>query len=252
MDLTKRANRQVCDCDIRLLSTKEPVLFFDTANVTTVGLTGDSVFAMAKGTKRIAFQNPMEGTLTIEAQVYPFQIFSLLTNGTVATEAVIPVKKTITASGAGTLAIADTNGTITTGSIFVYPAGKFGDASAKIAGTYASGTFTATTTSDIAASTSYDVGYLLTRSTGVDVISFKNSSLPRDYTITMETLDKDDQGYLTPFYIKVFKASAQRNWELSFNSEGDPASITLTFDVLEDEDGNMIDMVEITGDKTNS
>ena len=65
MDLTKRANRQVCDLDIRRLSDDTPVLFFDTANVTTVGLTGDSVHAMAKGTRRIAFQNPMEGTLTV-------------------------------------------------------------------------------------------------------------------------------------------------------------------------------------------
>ncbi len=63
MDLTNRANRQVCDLDIRILATKAPFLFFDTANVTTVGLTGDSVHAMAKGTRRIAFQNPMEGTL---------------------------------------------------------------------------------------------------------------------------------------------------------------------------------------------
>lgn len=249
MDLTKRANRQVCDLDIRLLSTDEPVMFFDTANVTTVGLSGDSVHAMAKGTKRIAFQNPMEGTLTVEAQVYPFQIFSLLTDGTVSSSAIYPVKKTITAASAGTLAITDTNGTIKTGSLFVYPAGKFGDSSSKIAGTYATGTFTATTTSDIAASSKYDVGYIITRSSGVDVITFQNSSVPKDYTITMETLDKDDQGYLTPFYIKVYKASAQRNWELSFNSEGDPASISLTFDVLENADGKMIDMIEITGDR---
>ena len=64
----------------------------------------------------------------------------------------------------------------------------------------------------------------------------------------METLDKDDQGLYTPFYIKVYKASAQRNWELSFNSEGDPATVTLTFDVLENADGKMIDLIELSGD----
>ena len=44
-----KANRQVCDVDIRILSTMKPFLKFDTANTTTAGLSGDSVYAMAKG-----------------------------------------------------------------------------------------------------------------------------------------------------------------------------------------------------------
>ena len=64
-------------------------------------------------------------------------MFALLTDGTIETEGVYPVKKTIAASGAGTIAISDTNGTIKTGSVFVYPAGKFGDNTAAIAGTFA-------------------------------------------------------------------------------------------------------------------
>lgn len=49
-----KANRQVCDVDIRSLDRK-PVLFFETANTTTQALTGESVYATAKGVKRIAF-----------------------------------------------------------------------------------------------------------------------------------------------------------------------------------------------------
>ena len=72
-----KANRQVCDVDIRSLDRK-PVLFFETANTTTQALTGESVYATAKGVKRIAFANPIEGTITIEAQVYPFELYSCL------------------------------------------------------------------------------------------------------------------------------------------------------------------------------
>ena len=43
-----KANRQVCDVDIRSLDRK-PVLFFETANTTTQALTGESVYATAKG-----------------------------------------------------------------------------------------------------------------------------------------------------------------------------------------------------------
>ena len=46
----------------------------------------------------------------------------------------------------------------------------------------------------------------------------------------------------------AYKASIQRNFELSFSSEGDPASVTLTFDLMEDKDGNIFDMVELTED----
>lgn len=44
MPQLNKANRQVCDVDIRILATKAPFLKFDTANTTTAGLTGDSVF----------------------------------------------------------------------------------------------------------------------------------------------------------------------------------------------------------------
>ena len=61
-----KANRQVCDVDIRILKTKAPFLNFDTANTTTAGLSGDSVYAMAKGNRRIAFPNPITGTMSVD------------------------------------------------------------------------------------------------------------------------------------------------------------------------------------------
>ena len=82
-----KANRQVCDVDIRFLKTMAPFLKFDTANTTTAGLSSDSVYAMAKGSRKIAFANPLEGTMTIEAQVYPFKFFALLSDGTIETNA---------------------------------------------------------------------------------------------------------------------------------------------------------------------
>ena len=57
--MTNKANRQVCDVDIRNLKTKEPFLYFDMANTTTQSLNGESVNAMAKGAKRVAFHNPL-------------------------------------------------------------------------------------------------------------------------------------------------------------------------------------------------
>lgn len=243
-----KANRQVCDVDIRILQTGEPYLFFDTANTTTAGLSGDAVYAMAKGSRRIAFQNPIEGTMTIEAQVYPFKFFGLLSNGVIETNGAYSVKQNITCTTAGELDIKLSNGSVVPGTVFVFPKGKFGDHASNIAGTFENDKFTATESAQIEAEAEYEVGFMVNRDSGVQRISFNNRNLPQDYKITMSTLDKDEQGALTPFLITAYKASIQRTFELSFSSEGDPASVNLTFDLLEDKDGNVMDMVEVLED----
>ena len=129
---------------------------------------------------------------------------------------------------AGEIPLAAASGqTITAGTVFVYPKGFYGDEAKAIAGTFASDKFTATTASDIAVDSEYEVGYMVTRSTGVQRISFNNKKLPKDYYITMQTLDKDEEGTFTPFLITAYKAAIQRTFDLSFSSEGDPATVTL-------------------------
>ena len=186
----------------------------------------------------LSFQNPIEASMTIEAQIVPFKFYSLLSNGVVETDAAYAKKETIKATTGGSLAIANAKA----GSVFVFKTGEFGDE--PIEGTYANGTFTATTAGDIVADTNYEVGYIVVKDTGVKRVAFNNKKIPQDYFITMSTLDKDEIGVLTPFIMIAYKASVQRDFELSFSSEGDPATITLTFDLMEDKDGNVLEFVE--------
>lgn len=243
-----KANRQVCDLDIRDLKTMAPYLFFETANTTTVGLEGDSVYAMAKGARRIAFPNPMTGTLSVEAQVYTFKFFSMFSDGTIDNTATVATHDTMTATTGGSLAFAPGAGnTIQSGFVFVYPKGEYGNEDAAIAGTFADNVFTATDAGQIVIGQDYEVGYLVVRN-GVKKIAFSNKKLPKDYFITMSTLDKDEEGTFAPYIITAYKASIQRTWELSFSSEGDPATVTATFDLMEDKDGNILDIVEYSED----
>lgn len=235
-----KANRQVCDVDIRVLKTMAPFLFFDTANTTTAGFSADDTYAKAKGANKIAFTNPMEGTLTIEAQVAPFKLYALLSDGTIDTTAVVAKKETIKCETAGTLTIPTG---AKAGTVFVYVEGDF--AGTEIKGSFASDKFTATTADELAVGSSYEVGYLISKTTGVQKISFNNKKNPQDYYITMNTVEKDESGILTPYIITAYKAKPQKTLDLSFSSEGDPASVTITFSVLEDKDGNVIDMVEL-------
>ncbi len=243
-----KANREVCDVDIRILSTKKPFLKFDLANTTTTGIEANNVYAMGHGARRITFQDPLTGTMSIEAQVYPFKLFALMSDGTIETTAAYADSQTIKCTTGGQLTVAVTDGTIETGTVFVYPEDSFGDDAAQIAGAFSDGVFTATTASEIAAGESYVVGYIVSR-TNVKKITLSNKKLPKDYYITMKTLDKDEEGCFTPFVQTIYKASIQRNFELAFSSEGDPASITLTFDLSEDDDGNFMDMVEVTSER---
>jgi hypothetical protein len=231
-----KANRTCCDVDIRVLKTLAPYLFFEDANVTTFGFTADETYATSKGAKKIAFSNPMDGTITIEAQVKPFKLYALLSDGTIDTAAVIADKKTISCTTAGELTIP---GGVKAGSVFVYAEGDFGGKAVK--GTVEGTKFTA---AELVADKNYEVGYLITKEAGVQKISFNNKKNPLDYHITMKTVEKDEEGVITPYIITGYKCKPKKALDLSFSSSGDAATVKIEFSCLEDKDGNVADMVE--------
>ena len=269
MPSVNMSNRQVCDVDIRLLSTMTPFLYFDTANATTVGLSSENVYAQKKGVRAIAFYDAIEGQLTLEAQITPFKLFSLFTDGVVYNEATFAVKSKVLCTDAGRLsivsaeAIVDENGEsitdedgytiidenrtypMTSGTIFVYAEGNEGEN--YIDGIFDVGIFTATNPTDIVVGATYDVCYLVSKTDVVRRVSFNNNVITPDYFITMSTLDKNEEGDLVPFVITAYKAHIQRTFDLSFSSEGEPQSLSVTFELLhgtKDFDGKVIDIVE--------
>lgn len=235
------ANRQCCDLDIRDYKTKAPWMYADFCNTTTMGFSSDAVFAMKKGAKFIKFDNPMDGTISMEFQVHPFRVYAMLSDGEIETTAVVARKETIKASEAGKLTLTNTP---IIGTVFVYNEDDFGGT--EIKGSVEGKLFTAETNSEIVAETSYVVGYLEEKTSGVKKVAFNNKKIPKYFYVQMSTLDKDENGELVPMRITCYKGSPQRSLDLSFSSEGDPASVTITLDALEDEDGNVLDMIEIT------
>lgn len=148
----------------------------------------------------------------------------------------------ITCATAGELDITvPTGSSIVAGTVFAYLADSAGDEKAVIAG----GVFTATTEGDIAVDTEYAVSYILNR-TGTKKVSFNSKKNSKDYFITMSTVDKDEDGVFTPFKQTFYKATPQRNFELALSLGRDPASVKLEFNLLEDSDGNILDMIELT------
>lgn len=102
------ANRQCCDLDIRDYKTKEPWMYADFCNTTTMGFSSDAVYAMKKGAKDIKFDNPLDGTITMEFQVHPFKVYAMLSDGEIETSALVARKEVINATTEGTLTLTNT------------------------------------------------------------------------------------------------------------------------------------------------
>ncbi len=241
MSEMNQSNRQCCDLDIREYGTNKPWMFAEFCNTTTAGFSSDATYAMKKGAKSIKFDNPLDATMSITFQVHPFKIYAMLSDGEIETNAIIPVRTDIACATAGELSI---SGAPISGSVYVYAQDDFGGN--EIKGTFSAGKFTASTTSDLATDTTYTVAYLESKISGVKKISFNNSKLPKNFRITQETLDQDEDGNLIPVKMTAYKASPQRKMDWSWASTGDPAELTITLDCMEDEEGNVLDMVEIT------
>lgn len=233
------ANRQCCDVHILDYATMKPWMLVDFCNTTTAGFSADAAYANKKGAKDIKFDNPLEGTMKLNFQVHPFQIYALYSDGEIETSALIARRENVTGGAEGKLTLTNTP---KAGTVYAVDP----DTGKIIEGTVAEKEFTATTTSEIKEGTTYEVSYLEEKTAGVKKISFNNKKTPKDFFIQMETVDKDEKGNLVPVRITAYKASPNRTLDLSFSSDGDPAEIEIELSVLQNEDGDVMDIIEIT------
>ena len=233
------ANRQCCDVHILDYATMKPWMLVDFCNTTTAGFSADAVYANKKGAKDIKFDNPLEGTMKLNFQVHPFQIYALYSDGEIETSALIARRENVAGAAEGKLTLTNTP---KAGTVYAVDP----DTGKIIEGTVSEKEFTATTTSEIKEGTTYEVSYLEEKTAGVKKISFNNKKTPKDFFIQMETVDKDEKGNLVPVRITAYKASPNRTLDLSFSSDGDPAEIEIELSVLQNEDGDVMDIIEIT------
>lgn len=232
------ANRQCCNVHILDYATMKPWMFVDFCNTTTAGFESDAVYANKKGAKDIKFDNPLEGTMTMVFQVHPFEIYALYSDGTLENSALIARRENVKGGTAGKLTLTNTP---KAGTVYAVDP----DTGKIIEGTVSEKEFTATTTSEIKEGTIYEVSYLEEKTSGIKKISFNNNKTPKDFFIQMETVDKDEKGNLVPVRITAYKASPTRKLDLSFSSDGEPAEITIEMSVLQNEDGDVMDIIEI-------
>ena len=235
------ANREVCDLLFVDYTTKKPFLNLDFANVSTTELTGESVFAHGgKGhPKRVQFSGERGGTITIETQIQTVKLWQLITGGEISGSAKFVTRMETSVDETGTVItlpdapMAD--------SVVVYKADD--DCGAGLACTVSDKVITLT--SALAGGSAVIVYYMKEVNEGVQRINIKSTSFPKNFIVYGDTVMKTEDDEAVPLKLTAYKCAPQSNMSLSFSNNGDPGSLTITADLMADQDNNILDLTLI-------
>lgn len=229
------ANREVMDLIIYDYVTNKPFLSIDYANTTSHEISGENTYAYGgKGhPKRVPFSGEKGGTFTIETQLQSSELYSLLT-GAELTNTIDFVKREVLTTADGTT-LTLTNTPIN-GSVFVYKADD--DCGKSVEMTVSDKTVTFTTSAT--AKDKFIVYYQIKRE-NMDVLKVTTTTFPRLCKIYADTFNKGEDGIIYDELVKVYKASPQPQFSVSNANTGDPVTVTITFDMMADDEGNIID-----------
>lgn len=230
------ANREVADLMLVDYSTKKMFLNVDWANVTSTSFEADRVFATGGqgAPNRVQFDGSRTGTLTIEAQVYPVKVFQMLSGQELGTSANFLKREEITATAEGSLTIS-----VEAGSDSVQLFAADDDMGTELEATISGTTVTA---ADVKADTAYIV-YYYAKSAKAQVVKLDSTHFPKSYRVEGSIPYKTENDEIIEAHPIWYKAAPQGGFELSWQNTGDPVSLTMTFDVLADSDGNIFDMI---------
>lgn len=232
------ANRDVCNLTMQDFSSGDIVLNWPFANVTTTGVTGESVFAYGgQGhPKRVTFYGEKGGTIAIETQMQSAELFSFMSGAAIENTAQFLAREELQAtSGAITLTDSPIEG-----SVRVY---KLDDDAGTPVECEVDDTSVTLSGGSSSSNDKFIVYYMKEISTGVKKLNLKSTTFPKAVKIFAETYYKTSDDLVIPYKMIAYKATPQLNFEIAFSNTGDPASITVTCDLLVDDNDNMLDMI---------
>lgn len=235
------ANREVCNLIFVDYKTKKIFLDCDYANTSSQELTGENVFAYGgQGhPKRITFSGERAGTLTIETQIQTPKLWELMTGGKSSKTATFMRKEKATVKDQNKVTISDKKVTLEKDKVWVYDA-EDRNLETPIKVTAASAQ--EITLEQAETGKEVVVFYVATRQ-DVYSISIKATDFPKAFTVYGETFMKTTDDDVLPYIFVAHKVVPQANMSLSFANSGDPGSVTLTCDMMVDDDGNMLDLI---------
>lgn len=230
------ANREVADLMLVDYSTKKLFLNVDWANVTSTSFEGDRVFATGGqgAPNRVQFDGSRTGTLTIEAQVYPVKVFQMLSGNDLGTTANFLKREKVTAVDTTKLEV---SAEIASTAVQVFKADD--DLGTEITTTGATGK---EVTCTVESGVEYIV-YYYAKQAAAQVVHLDSRHFPKAYRVEGSIPYKTENDDIIEAHPIWYKAAPQAGFELSWQNTGDPVSLTMTFDVLADENGDMFSLI---------
>ena len=231
------ANKDVANLLFYTYKDGSPYLSFDRANVTTTGLTSDRTFATGGqgGGRRIGFDDNLGGTLTVETQITPMKLYAMIAGSAIGAKAIKPVREVLKAGEGGAVTVTDTP--MANSEIYVYA--EDDDCGTALKATVVDKTVTIT---DGEKDSYYVVYYMVAKETGIQSVRFSTKHFPKAFTVYGDTWYKTEDDEIASLYLTYFKAQPQRSFEVSYSNTGDPGTLSITFDLLEDKNGDVYDM----------
>lgn len=229
------ANREVADLMLVDYSTKKLFLNIDWANVTSTSFDGDRVFATGGqgAPNRVQFDGSRTGTLTVEAQVYPVKVFQMLSGNDLGTEANFLKREKVTASGTTKLTLSEA-----AAGDYVQVFKADDDLGTELKATVSEKDVTVTVEDGV----EYVV-YYYKKAAKAQVVHLDSRHFPKAYRVEGSIPYKTENDDTIEAHPIWYKAAPQAGFELSWQNTGDPVSLTMTFDVMADADGNIFDMI---------
>lgn len=231
------AQREVVDLEFLTLEDEKPYMKLDFANVTTTGLTASRVYARggSGAPKRIAFDGEREGTLKIETQITNMALYGMITGSAIGDDYYKVKIETLTSTDPGR--IITLTETHVAGSVNVYAEND--DYGAEVSISVNGSAVTVPS-----AATKYIAHYIVAVSNNASTksISINKDTFPDAFIVYGKSTVKTEDDEIAPMYLKYYKAQPQTDFEVTMSNTGDPSTITITCDLLADEDGNIFDM----------
>lgn len=242
------ANREVCNLVFVDYKTKQIFLDCDYANTSSQELTGENVFAYGgQGhPKKITFSGERAGTLTIETQIQTPKLWELMTGGKSSTTADILRKEKVKVKESNKASVTDKKAQLTKEKVWVYAAE---DRNLKTPLKVTAATGQEVTLENSEVGKEVVIFYVTTRN-DVYSINIKATDFPKAFTVYGETYMKTTDDDVLPYIFKAYKVVPQANMSLSFTNSGDPGTVTLTCDMMVDDDGNMLDLILMEDEAT--
>lgn len=236
--MKKTANR----CGLNMLLSKytesgkgNKVMNIKYANSVAIDISSDTTYATGgqRHANQVGFDEPITGTVAVEAQIVPIEFIGLAASEDLFSEATeMLVMETVKCKEAGKITLSETP---VDGSLFVVEAG--GDVNGETLAS--SATEKVVTITGATVGKKYDCYYMKALTDG-KTVTFNNNNGLGYYILEGLTQWTASDGTKEAEYIVGHKLRPQRKISVTYQGTGDPLSLTMTFDVLENDEGDTV------------